>query len=139
MLRFLLDTDHLTLFDHGHPQVRQRYVAEPPTSVGISVVTIQEYLRGRLAALSRHQSGPQQVQAYAKLLTSLLLFQLFPQVPFDQPCEDQFQQLKSLRLRVGSQDLRIASVALVNNLILLTRNRRDFALVPSLVLDDWSV
>src|SRR5438552_2720967 len=127
MLQFLFDTDHLTLYDHGQQSVRQRHAAALPDAVAISTVTIQEYLRGRLAALARHPSGPKQVQAHANLLASLQLFQQFPQVAYDQRSDAQFQQLRALRLRVGTQDLKIASVALVNNLVLLSRNRRDFA------------
>ncbi len=139
MLQFLFDTDHLTLYDHRQPQVRQRHAAAPPNAVGIGVVTIQEYLRGRLAVLAHHTGGPQQIQAYANLLASLQLFQQFPQVAYDPRSEAQFQQLRAQRLRVGSQDLRIASIAHVNNLVLLTRNRRDFAKIPGLSLDDWSL
>ena len=139
MLQFLFDTDHLTLYDHGHRQLRQRYSAALPGTVGISAVTIQEYLRGRLAALVSQKGGPQQIQAYAYLLASLRLFQIFPWVNYDLRSEAQFQQLRALRLRVGTQDLKIASVALVNNVTLLTRNRRDFAKVPGLSLDDWSL
>ena len=139
MLQFLFDTDHLTLYDHGQQQVRQRHGAALPDAVGVSSVTIQEYLRGRLAALARHPSGPRHVQAHANLLASLQLFQHFPHVTYDQRHEAQFQQLRAQRLRVGTQDLKIASVALVSNLVLLTRNRRDFAKVPGLSLDDWSV
>src|SRR5262249_43742276 len=139
MLQFLFDTDHLTLFDHGQQQVRQKHAAALHDAVGISVVTIQEYLRGRLAALARYPTGGQHIQAYANLLSSLQLFQQFSQVAYDQRSEAQFQQLKALKLRVGTLDLKIGSVALVNNLVLLTRNRRDFAKVPGLVLDDWSV
>jgi tRNA(fMet)-specific endonuclease VapC len=139
MAQFLFDTDHLTLYDYGQPQVRQRHAAELPDAVGISAVTIQEYLRGRLAAVARHVSGPKHVQAFANLLTSLQLFQQFPQIAYDLRSENQFQQLRVLRLHVGTQDLKIAAVALVNNLTVLTRNRRDFAKVPGLILGDWSM
>jgi tRNA(fMet)-specific endonuclease VapC len=40
---------------------------------------------------------------------------------------------------MGTLDLRIAAVAVVNSVTLLTRNRRDFSLVSGLVIDDWSV
>jgi tRNA(fMet)-specific endonuclease VapC len=58
MLRFLFDTDHLTLYDHGHPAVVQKYDAQPAGAVGVSAVTVQESLRGRRAAVARHTSGP---------------------------------------------------------------------------------
>jgi tRNA(fMet)-specific endonuclease VapC len=102
-------------------------------------VTIYEYLRGRLATLSSRSGGQQQIQAYGFLLASLRLFQIFPWVYYDQRVDAQFQYLRGLRLRVGTLDLKIASVALVNNLVLLTRNRRDFVKVPGLSLHDWSV
>jgi tRNA(fMet)-specific endonuclease VapC len=138
VLRYLLDTDHLTLYDHADVVVWRHFSAQPAGGVGISAVTVEEYLRGRLAALARHTAGPLRVLAYARLVESLQLFQQFPLVPFDAACEAQYQQLRRLRLRVGSQDLRIAAIALVHALILVTRNQRDFARIPGLTLDDWS-
>jgi tRNA(fMet)-specific endonuclease VapC len=139
MLQFLFDTDHLTLFDHGHVPVSSRHAAQPAGSVGVSAVTVQEYLKGRLAALSRYPQGTRHVQASAHLVASVLLFQRFPVVAYDQGADDRFQQFKAMRLRIGSQDLKIAAVALVNHLTLVTRNRRDFAAIPRLMLDDWSI
>ena len=51
----------------------------------------------------------------------------------------QFQLLHAQRIRIGTQDLRIAAIALANNCIVVTRNRRDFARVPDLTIEDWTI
>ena len=51
----------------------------------------------------------------------------------------QFRRLLALRLKVGTQDLLIASVALANEMTLLTRNVRDFQKVPGIRYEDWSI
>jgi tRNA(fMet)-specific endonuclease VapC len=92
-----------------------------------------------LAAVASARDGPTRIRRYALLLASVRLLNQFPLVPFDQAAENQFQQLLALRLRIGTQDLKIAAVARANNLVVVTRNRRDFGRVPGLRLDDWSV
>lgn len=139
MLQFVLDTDHLTLFEHGHQPLKQHLAAHAPDSVGLTVVTVEESLRGRLAAIAKAPDGPARIARYALLLGSLNRFQAFPLAPFDRGAEDQFQQLQIMRLRVGSLDLKIAAIALANQLILVTRNRRDFGRIPGMLLEDWSV
>jgi tRNA(fMet)-specific endonuclease VapC len=137
MLRYLFDSDHLTLFQHGHIPVARRQTIEGPGAVGICVVTVEESLRGRLAQLARAGDGPKRIQYYALLKETLLDFAKFPIVDYDQPSEDQFQQLRSIR--IGTQDRKIAAIALANQLTVVTCNRRDFARVPGLVLEDWSI
>jgi tRNA(fMet)-specific endonuclease VapC len=96
-------------------------------------------MRGRLAVLGRRLTGPQRVQAYAHLVDTLELLSNLPMVPFDSLSENQFQRLRAQRIRIGSADLKIGAIALAHNLTVLTRNRRDFARIPGLVIDDWSV
>jgi tRNA(fMet)-specific endonuclease VapC len=43
-----------------------------------------------------------------------------------------------IAIRIGTQDLKIASIALANRATLLTRNYRDFVQVPDLIIDDWT-
>lgn len=51
----------------------------------------------------------------------------------------QFDQLVSAKLNVKHSDLRIAAIALQLGATVVTRNRRDFARVPGLMIEDWSV
>jgi tRNA(fMet)-specific endonuclease VapC len=139
MLQFLFDTDHLTLYEYRHPLVTKRFAAQPADTVGVSAVTIEESLRGRLAFLSRAKNGAERVQRYDYLLRTLAILCQLPRVQFDQPSENQFQQLLTLKLHIGRQDQKIAAIALANTLTLVTRNRRDFGQIPGLILDDWSV
>ena len=62
-----------------------------------------------------------------------------PVVAFDLACEQKFQELRAQGIRVGSQDLKIASTALANDLVLVTRNTRDFKKIPRLSVEDWSL
>ena len=138
MIRFLLDTDHMSLHERGHTSLRTRLSVIPPTEIAVSVITVEEMIRGRLAILARRSKGKTRVRSYAKFMETVLFFSSIAVVPFDLACERKFQELRSMQLRIGSQDLRIAATALVNNFILVTRNRRDFQQVPGLVIDDWS-
>lgn len=138
MIRFLLDTDHVSLQERGDPHVRRHLESIPADAIAVSVVTVEEMLRGRLAILSRRRGGQARVHAYQKLLETVAFFNAVPVVPFDLACERRFQELRSRKLQVGSHDLRIAATALVHDLTVVTRNHRDFAHVPGLRLDDWS-
>jgi tRNA(fMet)-specific endonuclease VapC len=137
MLRYLLDTDHLTLYEQGHALVTRRVTSQSPGTVGISVVTIEEALRGRLAALSQARDGPTRITRYAWLARTVRVFTQFENVSYEQPAENEFQRLRSVR--IGTRDRKIASIALARNVTLVTRNRRDFGRVPGLTLEDWSV
>jgi tRNA(fMet)-specific endonuclease VapC len=138
MIQFLLDTDHISLHERGHLPLRARLEALSPGLIAVSVVTVEEALRGRLAILARQSAGEARQRAYAKLMETVRFFGSIQGVLFDAACEQQFQSLRSQRVRLGTQDLRIAATALAHGFTLVTRNQRDFARVPGLPIDDWS-
>ncbi len=109
MTRWLLDTDHASLNERGHPLVRQKLATAQPDAVSISVITAEEMIRGRLAVLARRSEGEARVHAYKKFLEAIQFCAAISVVPFDLACEARFQDLRAQRIRVGSQDLRIAA------------------------------
>jgi len=138
MIERIFDTDHISLLERGHPELQKRLKSVPPDSLAVSVITVEEMLRGRLAILSKRSEGKKRVHAYKKLMETVLFFSSITTIPFDIYCERQFQELRKQKIRISSQDLRIASNAIVHNIIVVTRNQRDFKHVPGLKLEDWS-
>ena len=56
-----------------------------------------------------------------------------------EPAIARYNQLKSQKLNVPGNDLRIAAIALEHGGTLVSRNLRDFRRVPGLSVEDWSV
>jgi tRNA(fMet)-specific endonuclease VapC len=58
-------------------------------------------------------------------------------VPFDERAAARFAGLRKQRIRIGTMDLKIASIALVHDALLVTANLSDFSLVPELRCENW--
>ena len=58
--------------------------------------------------------------------------------PYTPAADAEFIRLRSQKVRIGTQDLRIAAIALAVGATVVTRNARDFAQVPGLLLDAWN-
>jgi hypothetical protein len=43
---FVLDTDTMTLFQHGHPRVTSHVLMRPITELAIAVISVEEELSG---------------------------------------------------------------------------------------------
>lgn len=78
-----------------------------------------------------------EVPLYA-LFTDLFRFvSAWPVADFDTAAADTFVRLRRRRVRIGSIDLKIASIALARDAILLSANLRHFRQVPGLKVEDW--
>lgn len=64
--------------------------------------------------------------------------QRFEIIDFSLDAYNRYTELRVQRIRIGTQDLRIAAIALSINAILVTRNQQDFSRVPGLVWEDWT-
>jgi tRNA(fMet)-specific endonuclease VapC len=94
-------------------------------------------LRGWLAIIHRLRDVHRQLPAYARLGQLFDILSDWEIVPFDERAADRFGRLRRQRIRVGAMDLKIASIALVNDALLVTANLRDFSRVPELRCENW--
>ncbi len=139
MSLFVLDTDILSLYYHGDPIVVQRVDARPPAELAITILTVDEQLTGWYT-LTRQARRPEEIaRAYAQLGEAVVRLGRWRILPYTESAIARVAQLKALRLNVRLMDLRIAAVALENQAVVVTRNRRDFGRVPGLSVEDWSV
>lgn len=138
MTLWVFDTDCLSLFQRGHPQINQRIQEVDPEHLAVTIVTVEEQLYGRLNRIRRSPSGDALILAYAKLRETVEDFNQLNLRDFDRPALMQYQELIQQRIRIGTQDLKIGAVALSRNAVLVTRNRRDFEQIPGLQWEDWT-
>ncbi len=142
MIRYVLDSDHISLFLGGYVEVQER-VRREILATAVSIVSVQEIFNGWVSLLNRSESEAQRVRAYTKLNSALTFFKSMEVVNYDESASQVYQQLihanPALAKRRLEKDVRIASIALANGATIVTRNRRDFELVPGLNIEDWSI
>ncbi len=138
MTLWILDTDHISLLQRGHPAVEQRIRSMNLNDIAITIISVEEQLYGRLNRIRRAKSPETLKTAYQALYETLEDFKAANVLEFNPTAISLYQELVNQKIRVGTQDLRIAAIALSVNGILVTRNQRDFAKVPDLVIEDWS-
>jgi tRNA(fMet)-specific endonuclease VapC len=59
-------------------------------------------------------------------------------LPFDDSAAAEFIRLKASVKKVGTQDLKIAAIVLSVGGVLVPRNKRDFARISDLAIEDWT-
>jgi len=128
-MRYVLDTDHVTLLLQGHSGVVQRLAAHAPAEIYVTLVTVQELLDGWLPLLKRKQPVERYVWAYAGLRRTLEFLCDANLLDFDAQAAKEYERLRATYRRLGTNDLRIAAIALRAGATVVTRNVRDFSQV----------
>ena len=77
--------------------------------------------------------------AYRNFHTTYRFFSGMNILDFDHRALTHYQNLKKQKIRIGSQDLKIGAIALVQQMTLVTRNIKDFSQIPDLMLEDWTL
>ena len=136
-----LDTDSFTLAYYKKSGVAERIEKERLTdTVEVPMITRLEVLQGRISSILKVADAEQLVSAIDRLRRSEEFLAEFDLAPLSDKAGvffGRFHAEKKYR-KIGRADLLIACIALAHNATLVTRNTKDFAVVPGLKLENWA-
>jgi tRNA(fMet)-specific endonuclease VapC len=142
-VKYLLDTDPISFLQRRsgpeYAALASRMGQHKPSDFALCVVSFHEQTLGANTFISRARTTADVVRGYTLFAEILSGFVGATVLPFDAATGMVFDGLQAQRVRIATMDLRIAAVALTQGLMLLTRNRANFSLVPGLVIEDWMV
>jgi tRNA(fMet)-specific endonuclease VapC len=137
----LLDTDHLSVLRDGrhslHAHLKAKLAASGDNQIFPTVVSLEEQMRGWLAEIKRRKKVQDLVPIYGKLAELVAFYNDWRIIPFDDAAASLYVEMRSAKIRVAAQDLKIACIARANDALLLSANLTDFQQVPGLRVEDW--
>jgi len=135
----IFDTDHISLLQRRNANVIARLERISLDERAVTIITVIEQIQGRLAVIHHATSEADVARGCERLQETMGFYASIYVLPYDVEAQLQFAHLRREQVRIGTQDLRIAAIALSKNATLVTRNTRDFAKVPGLHTVDWSL
>ena len=128
---YLLDTNILSdLVRYPQGRIAQCIAQVGEKAICTSVVVASELRFG--AARKNAEKLTAQVEIILAAMTVL---------PFEQPADREYAKLRHYLERVGTpigpNDMLIAAHALATDTVLVTANKREFARVPGLTVENW--
>ena len=137
---YLFDTDTYSNFLRGNEFIKRRLSQVPLGSVYLCAVTPEEMLRGRLDAINQ-ACAKQESQlpiTYDYLLDLVHELSRVSILRYDDDAVRLFRAFPASIKRAGSQDCRIAAVAVANGFTVATSNTAHFAKI-GVTCEDWSL
>lgn len=129
---YCLDTDVISAVINKDPPLSlvRRLSMAPASEQFTTAINLGEMLFG--AAKAQNPELARQVRVAVATVSIL---------PFDEHAANRYAQLRALLESQGQKlheaDLRIAAIALANNLTMVTGNVRHFERVPGLQVENW--
>ena len=139
---FVFDSDHLSLLQREtspeFENIARRCTSRLASEFFVTIVSFHEQINGWTKYVAKSKNSGSLVHGYSKLEGILDDFSRAQVLPFSPAAADIYDELRKQRIAVGAMDLRIASIAIANQMTLLTRNTVDFERIPNLTIEDWT-
>ncbi len=129
---WLLDTNVLIHALRGRPaSVEQRLRSLSPDDVAISTITVAELWYG----IAKSVDPAKKRASWQRFLEP------FTVLPFDVPAAERHAEIRFATRHepIGERDLLIAAIALAHDCVVVTNNTREFARLPQLEVEDWTL
>ena len=131
---FLLDTNPCIVYLNGRsPALRERVDSAGDDNIVVCSIVRAELLFGAAKSRSPEKTSLAQEDFLGR----------FRSLPFDDVAARAYGPIRAELERsgatIGAHDLLIASIAIANNLILVTHNTGEFGRIPGLVIQDWEI
>lgn len=137
----VLDTDHLSVLQHRDSSradaLRVRISSVPRDDLATTAISLEEQTRGWLAKIAEHKDVRKQILYYSRLVELCEFYSRWNVQPFDERAANEFLRLRHSGVGIGTMDLKIAAICLIEGATLLSANLKDFQQVPGLHVEDW--
>jgi tRNA(fMet)-specific endonuclease VapC len=141
-VKFVLDTNLITVIIDGNRHPLYDRLAgrldQVPGGPVVTIVSSQETMKGWLAYCAKARTPEKYIDAARKLHVALDFYSVIEMLDLDTRAADLIKRLEKANLKIGTMDLRIASIVLAHDATLLSANLSDFRKVPGLKVEDWS-
>lgn len=132
-MKYLLDTDICIYWLKGRNQVREKINQLDRSEIAICSITVSELYFGAYNSSKIEKN----------LITAETFIQSLPVILLSNETLKKFGQLKAKLRQAGTPladfDLLIASVAITEDLILVTNNLRHYQRIVGLKLENWTI
>jgi len=135
----VLDTDHVTVLGYPESDRCRRLLARldlvQDELVTVTCISVEEQMRGWLAAIAKERRPKRQVNAYREFTQLWAFFANFSILPFTDAAADLVDGWSSIR--IGTMDKKNAAISISTHSLFLTANQRDYEKVPGLRFENW--
>ena len=98
MTLYVLDTDHISLYQKSHPQVVSRVQTTDAEELAVTIISAEEQLRGWFDAIRQATSGERLMWAYLGLRQGIEYFNTIRVLDLNQDAPGRYLALRTAKV-----------------------------------------
>ena len=131
---YLLDTNIISYWMRGDKVVIDRIIKQSPSNLSLSSVTLAEIWYGIEKSPIKKKERFERINKISSLLGIY---------SFDESAAEEYAviraSLEKKGVMISERDTQIASIAMANNLTVVTHNIKEFGRINKLKVEDWAI